>query len=56
MSGMDPLRFDFLMSNETATLTEQEVAEGWHFCQEYDGVLMLFGTMGCICDMRADGT
>lgn len=53
MSGMDAERFEFLMRYETATLTEKEISEGWHFCQEFDGLLMHVGTMGCICDMRA---
>lgn len=54
MSGIAPERFDYLMSNETAPLNEQEIADGWHFCQEFDGLLMKVGTMGCICDMRHD--
>ncbi len=52
MSGIDAKRFDYLMRNETALLTEQEIEEGWHFCQEYDGLLMKVGTMGCICDLK----
>lgn len=53
MSGMEATRFDFLMRNETALLTQQEISDGWHFCQEYDGLLMKVWTMGCICDLRA---
>ena len=54
MSGMNADRFDFLMRYETARLTEEEIQDGWHFCQEYDGLLMKVGTMGCICDLRAN--
>lgn len=53
-TGMDAARYDYLMRNETALLTPDEIAKGWHFCQEYDGLLMIVGTRGCICDMRAD--
>jgi hypothetical protein len=29
-----------LMNSDTEPLTEQEVKEGWHFCPEWDGLLM----------------
>lgn len=34
-------RYKFLMSMEgqTTTLTPEEVKEGWHFCDEMDGLL-----------------
>lgn len=51
MNGMDPARFDQLMRDETALLNHEEVALGWHFCVEFDGLLMKVGTMGCICDL-----
>jgi hypothetical protein len=29
-----------LMNSDTEPLTEQELKEGWHFCPEWDGLLM----------------
>lgn len=37
---MNPGRFNFLMSYENAQLTKEEVAEGWHFCFDWDGLLI----------------
>ncbi len=33
-------RFTFLMKNQEESLTSEEVAEGWHFCNEFDGLLV----------------
>ena len=32
-------RFKLLMEDDAAPLTPEEVAEGWHFCPEMDGLL-----------------
>lgn len=29
-----------LTKNLNATLTKEELAEGWHFCSEFDGLLI----------------
>lgn len=51
MSGMDPARFDQLMRDETALLNHEEVAMGWHFCRDFDGLLMKVGALGCTCEL-----
>lgn len=33
-------RFDELMKNCSLSLTPEEMAEGWHFCHEFDGALV----------------
>lgn len=38
--NMTKERYKELTSNEDAKLTEQEFAEGWHFCNEFDGALV----------------
>ncbi len=32
-------RFKQIMDDEEVTLTAEEIREGWHFCEEMDGVL-----------------
>jgi hypothetical protein len=32
-------RFTTLMRDDTLSLTQAEIAEGWHFCAEFDGLL-----------------
>ena len=32
-------RYRFLMKNDEEPLTEEELAAGWHFCWEFDGLL-----------------
>lgn len=32
-------RWEYLMSNDES-LTKEEIAEGWHFCHEFDGLLV----------------
>lgn len=29
-----------LNENQSSQLTEEEIAEGWHFCLEWDGLLV----------------
>lgn len=38
---MTEQRFDALMRNVASSLTQEEIAEGWHFCNEFDGLLVL---------------
>lgn len=33
-------RYNELMGNKDASLTNEEVMEGWGFCNEYDGLLL----------------
>lgn len=33
-------RYEFLMSDIDASLTQQEIDEGYHFCPEWDGLLI----------------
>ncbi len=40
---MTPARYDFLMhdnSNQAHTLTTQELNDGWHWCGDWDGLLI----------------
>lgn len=50
---MDKERYEWLMSAESASVTPEEYAAGWHFCPEMDGCLMGPGTWGegdkCFC-------
>lgn len=43
MKGMTQERFNFLMNNIDAVLTKEEMHNGWHFCPEFDGLLMRVG-------------
>lgn len=33
-------RYYALMASDDLPLTKEEVAEGWHFCLEFDGLLV----------------
>jgi hypothetical protein len=33
-------RWKYLMEHEFALLTEEEINAGWHFCPEWDGLLI----------------
>ena len=33
-------RYKQLMEDDKAKLTDQEVADGWHYCYEFDGLLV----------------
>jgi hypothetical protein len=37
---MDEDRFNRIMWLETEDLTQEDVANGWHFCWEMDGLLL----------------
>jgi len=37
---MSAKRYSFLMENQSESLTLQEYEEGWHFCWDWDGLLI----------------
>lgn len=37
---MNSERYDALMKDESLSLTDVELAQGWHFCREWDGLLI----------------
>jgi len=37
---MDRARYEFLMKNPDAKLTDDEIAEGYFFCCTFDGLLI----------------
>lgn len=52
---MTPKRAHELETNMDAQLTPEELAEGWHFCPDWDGMLVnRFDDEGegsaCLCD------
>lgn len=40
MSTMSRDRWNLLMNNDDEKLTEEEIKAGWHFCWEWDGLLI----------------
>jgi hypothetical protein len=45
-------RFNQLMESDDLELTPEEVAEGWHFCWDWDGLLIKPGMReyeACTC-------
>lgn len=36
---MNDARYNLLMESDTEPLTPEEIAQGWHFCYEFDGLL-----------------
>lgn len=52
---MSPERYRELDTAVTPTLTPEERAEGWHFCPDWDYLLVGPGTAEeecCLCSMR----
>jgi hypothetical protein len=37
---MTDLRWSDLMNDDGLPLTSEEIAEGWHFCYDWDGLLV----------------
>jgi len=33
-------RYDLLMKDDTVPLSDAELKDGWHFCYEFDGLLV----------------
>lgn len=42
-------RYNELMNNVLLSLTPEEIALGWHFCNEFDGLLVLGDPNEPIC-------
>lgn len=56
---MDSTRMAILELDPNAQLTEEEVAEGWHFCPDWDFMLVGNDTPekdGCCCSAKADNS
>ena len=52
-------RFVALMDNDDLPLTQEEKDAGWHFCGNWDGLLVGPGTMewdGCTCGITPKET
>lgn len=50
---MDHERYQDLMWRSKGDLTECEVSEGWHWCRDWDGLLVgpgMFETSACTCE------
>jgi hypothetical protein len=43
-------RWSQLEANFDERLTEDEILRGWHFCGEFDGLLLVVGDPGCDCE------
>jgi|GEM_PF-6976363 hypothetical protein len=39
-NGMDLCRWKEVMNDESKRLTNEEISKGWHFCYEFDGLLV----------------
>ncbi len=51
-TGMTEVRWKSLMEDDKIMLTPAEASNGWHFCHEWDGLLVQAGTkeaIGCTC-------
>jgi hypothetical protein len=51
---MTPERYTELTESDTLPLTEEEIAEGFHFCPDWDGLLVGPSSPevdSCPCDM-----
>jgi hypothetical protein len=46
---MLPRRWDEIMNDESIPLTEEEIADGWHFCWEWDQLLVGPGMVELKC-------
>jgi len=51
-------RYNYLMYNEEALLTIEEMNAGWHFCPDWDFLLVNVKTSpersGCSCEFKHD--
>lgn len=53
---MDRKRWNELMNDDSTELTPEEVAQGWHWCWEWDGLLVGPGMKeleACVCSATA---
>ena len=49
---MEEARYNSLMEEEEESLTDEELKQGWHFCNSWDGLLIHVldpETKGCEC-------
>jgi len=54
---MDDKRYWYLETHPEAKLTKEEVAQGWHFCMDWDGMLVgneMEEKNACLCDLGLD--
>ena len=54
---MTPVRYFELEMSRATPLTKEELAQGWHFCYDWDGMLLGPGMPeleGCTCNTRRD--
>jgi len=52
-------RWKLLMDEDSIELTEEEISEGWHFCWEWDGLLVGPGMKEievCNCQKKNDNS
>lgn len=47
-------RWKYLWNNQDATLTPEEIAQGWHFCNSMDGLLANSSDPNgdCFCELN----
>lgn len=43
-------RYAALMASTTLELTSEEREEGWHWCADFDGLLVKWPHPGCCCE------
>jgi hypothetical protein len=52
--GMSDDRYQELMETD-GTLSAEEIADGWHWCEEFDGMLVgpgMWGVAECECNAK----
>lgn len=49
MTAMSHARWEAVMNDPSVYLTDEERADGWHFCCDWDGLLVGPGTMEWDC-------
>jgi hypothetical protein len=52
---MEQARYNLLMSINGGSLTEEEINQGWHFCPEWDYLLINSENVegeSCTCDRK----
>ena len=54
---MDDERYIFIEKNLGEKLTDEELKEGWHFCYDWDGMLVGPGMSAmdsCLCEISKE--
>lgn len=49
-------RYSLLMNHDYINLTPEEIAQGWHFCYEFDGLLRQPMDESDVLMLKGDGT